>query len=1117
MNNNSYKSSKNKSGDNVTSMTSTLPSRKIDINNIGRNSVRAVKNYLKVKTVREMVDMTIALGQEQTGLRMPKDEKAKEKKVLKYWASEINKDIDYNREQKKERDRIERAKQTAENKNIKKIVTKLNNLKPNEKLTIDVKNNQFGYKLMQEIKKKNKRFLMKSNDLTITLNPDNLNRYSDIFKDDSYFVNGEPTIDSFIQQAQEAVNNGSITFIAVGEGGQISGSFFPYKHTLVGLNLTELQIYSIEDSLNVEEHSCFIHSLIAYGLDEEVINQICYITQKREMPQKLIKEIAEQFNLYITVRSITSNGHLRHYGDKTLPQIQLGLIENHYFLIKKMDITRYAIVNYNDIKHIKNFNTIKGKRNNGLYTKDKSMFISSYDVVKILLENKKTHLTSVAQEELYASHFYNKTDEIKNLSIPKECVKENIFMTKKNKFDINSEKQKELPYVNVFFDYETIPQGEKHIEYLCRAECFPDKVFIGFGCGKDMLYALHKKYPKNNIRLIAHNAGYDLRFIMKHLNRISLIERGKMLLRGNAVFNINKGKKIYIQIQDSYAIVPAPLRKFGNMFKINIEKEIMPYNLYTSENVKKQFIDLNECIESCKVQYKNMNIGSDIDEVKQREFINTFLFNCKKWDCINNNIVDIIKYSSIYCKMDCEVLAKGYNTFRKWIQEICDLDIDDYVSLPSIANAYLMKEGVYDGVYSVSCVVREFINKAMVGGRTMCANNKKNHIKINVDDFDAVSLYASAMERLGGYLIGKPKLLGTTDFNIISKYDGYFVEIEILDVPKKFPFPLMSFIDSDKKCRNWTNDMVGKKIVVDKIQLEDLIEFHEINFKIIRGYYYDEGRNNKLKEVITYLFKQRIEAKKKKNPIEAVFKLLMNSAYGKTLLKPIEDETKYISSYGDENKTYENYICKHYNSIKEIIELPNGHDYKIKQYKTIDKHFNNVSCGVEVLSMSKRIMNEVMCLAEDEKLNIYYQDTDSMHINTEQVKILAEKYKVKYDRDLIGKGMGQFHTDFDSEKIKGDIWAKESIFLGKKCYLDVLTGNDGNIDYHIRMKGVSEDSIKDYAYKNNKTILDVYTDLYNGEEITFDLCCEGSKVNFEFKKNMEIVSRDKFERKIKFE
>ena len=150
--------------------------------------------------------------------------------------------------------------------------------------------------------------------------------------------------------------------------------------------------------------------------------------------------------------------------------------------------------------------------------------------------------------------------------------------------------------------------------------------------------------------------------------------------------------------------------------------------------------------------------------------------------------------------------------------------------------------------------------------------------------------------------------------------------------------------------------------------------------------------------------------------------------------------------------------------------------------------------------MSKRIMNEVMCLAEDEKLNIYYQDTDSLHIDTEQVNILADKYEGKYNRQLIGNGMGQFHTDFASNKIKGDIWAKENIFLGKKCYLDVLTGNDGVIDYHIRMKGVSCDAIKDHAYKNKLSILDVHKKLYRGQELTFDLCCEGSKVNFEFKK-----------------
>ena len=35
--------------------------------------------------------------------------------------------------------------------------------------------------------------------------------------------------------------------------------------------------------------------------------------------------------------------------------------------------------------------------------------------------------------------------------------------------------------------------------------------------------------------------------------------------------------------------------------------------------------------------------------------------------------------------------------------------------------------------------------------------------------------------------------------------------------------------------------------------------------------------------------------------------------------------------------------------------------------------------------MSKRVMNEVMCLAEDNELGIKYQDTDSMHIEMDDI------------------------------------------------------------------------------------------------------------------------------------
>ena len=36
--------------------------------------------------------------------------------------------------------------------------------------------------------------------------------------------------------------------------------------------------------------------------------------------------------------------------------------------------------------------------------------------------------------------------------------------------------------------------------------------------------------------------------------------------------------------------------------------------------------------------------------------------------------------------------------------------------------------------------------------------------------------------------------------------------------------------------------------------------------------------------------------------------------------------------------------------------------------------------GIGILSMSKRIMNEVICLVEDLNIKIFYQDTDSMHL-----------------------------------------------------------------------------------------------------------------------------------------
>jgi hypothetical protein len=174
--------------------------------------------------------------------------------------------------------------------------------------------------------------------------------------------------------------------------------------------------------------------------------------------------------------------------------------------------------------------------------------------------------------------------------------------------------------------------------------------------------------------------------------------------------------------------------------------------------------------------------------------------------------------------------------------------------------------------------------------------------------------------------------------------------------------------------------------------------------------------------------------------------------------------------------------------------------------------------------MSKRIMNEVMCLCEDLELTAYYQDTDSIHMIYDDVMVLKKKYFEKYGRELDGKQLGQFHIDFDLEDEDGNecdnVYAEKSIFLGKKCYIDCLVGTnpDGKIvrGHHIRMKGVPNSTIKYTANKMGIDLDVLYEKLFMGERIKFDLLEGGKRCNFKFHNNGAVSSMSNFVRELGF-
>lgn len=1002
---------------------------------------------------------------------------------------------------------------------------------------------------IQGLKIGKKRLFLQSGNKRYVLNLTTIHRLEELLS--SHSVQSEEYISG--QELITAINetgNLSIGNILPKGFGMIDGGLFPFTHNL-DIDLSTYAIYKKTDEwgeLNNKEN-CFITALKSRNIDPTSAKE--YI-KNQYLPQSKLKEVANKLKLYIRVKRLSIRGNnsskIEEYGNKEDTILDLGLLENHYFIVQPTIYTSYAIENYFQIKDEPNWETIIRKRDN-IYRRDSSRTIDSYNLVKILLENQETHLNELEGNEIYKLLNWKEKEE----PIYSSLAYNDTLFSKDNPYgDLRKigPKQNCKTYADInYFDFETTTTRNDgvatiHKPYLC---CITNShtdprindggvyFYEGPNCGKQIIEELWREFADDRemiearkkigimegnfdidypcVLLIAHNAGYDFRFILEHLWDIETIEKGNGLMMATAYYtkkdysrdrgsNSGRARTVKFEIRCSLKMINMPLGQFGKCFGMEIKKEIMPYSFYTEENVIKKYFPIKEFLNVIPVK--------DHQEVKN---------NIKKWKCYgigdDKTKINIIKYSREYCKMDCLVLKQGYETFRKLCYEAIGLDPLQYISLASMADDYLKNEGCYDGVLQICGVPRAFIQRCIVGGRCMIAENEKIHLQDKIiNDFDAVSLYPTGMERMDGFLIGEPKII--TQFTP-NEYTSYFICIRITKLGRHLRFPLNSCF-AENGTRNFTNDLVGKVIYIDKTGLEDLIKYQQVEYEFINGYYYDGGYNPQIKTTIRHLFNQRLKYKKVDNPLQMVFKECMNSCYGKSYMKPIEKDIHYIPV--DE---FDKFMYRQYNYIKEATLLDNGKMYKVVCMEKINKHFNYAHIGVEILSMTKRIMNEVMVLAEDMNIDLYYQDTDSIHIEDINIQKLADAFKERYGRELIGKDMGQFHSDFELKDENGEdcknVVAIESIFLGKKCYCDKLKGEDKNgkiiYGFHIRMKGVPEDSI---LYKAEKEyggdVMAIYKNLYDGAEVEFDLLAK--KPKFDLKSNMTIVSKASFIRKINF-
>ena len=71
--------------------------------------------------------------------------------------------------------------------------------------------------------------------------------------------------------------------------------------------------------------------------------------------------------------------------------------------------------------------------------------------------------------------------------------------------------------------------------------------------------------------------------------------------------------------------------------------------------------------------------------------------------------------------------------------------------------------------------------------------------------------------------------------------------------------------------------------------------------------------------------------------------------------------------------------------------------------------------------------------------------------------------------------------------------------------MDVLTNIDGDIDYHIRLKGIPTKAVTNL----NSDVLSTYQKMFDGESVTFNLA--QAKACFKKERLFSYVTLDKFE------
>ena len=496
---------------------------------------------------------------------------------------------------------------------------------------------------------------------------------------------------------------------------QPEGGFFPYIN-LSDIDLTPYQIFKSVSKNNYKDN-CLVYACIQSKVfTDDEINHLRYMVKTRMIPNKFIYEIAKYFKCHFIVRRIYEDYDIKNqqkikidtrnkkWAKDFKRTVDLLLFKNHYMIYKP--------------------NLMK--------------------ILRKLFAEGKFREIKTCELNILGTNEYNHLDDYEDLDYDSTlCCK---------LIDSNESKEPRNWSKIYYSDFETDTTVSPHKPYLNCTIYRTDKlihkmIFDGDNIGERLLKSLD-----HNSLTYFHNLKYDACFFINTPGwDVQLMERTGTILQivMTKYKNVeikdkktNKLKKMTIiekrlTFKNSYSIIPAPLKSFADMFHLDVHKEVMAYKLYTQRNIKRKLVS---ALEFQIQYYAENNDKKTLQEIKQdwKQLIKN-ANDCGAYENMqidsSSNLaipcIDIMKYATYYCKLDCIVLMKGIEKFDRDLQEVFKQtntkmnSVHDYISISSIGYNYAYKYGCFDGCYELSGKPQNFIQRCVSGGRTMTLNNEK--------------------------------------------------------------------------------------------------------------------------------------------------------------------------------------------------------------------------------------------------------------------------------------------------------------------------------------------------------------------------------------------------------